>query len=149
MRRFSFSLEPILRMRAHEERRVEHRLADITGKCVLLRREIADLTARKIGSYENVAAEFRADIAFRQDHDAFVQGIQLRVDRLERELARRETERAAVQEEYRAVRARRKAIEELRNRRETDHYRAERAAENRTIDEIGGSVYLQNRQADG
>lgn len=146
MRKFAFSLEPILRMRAHEERQVEHRLAEITGKCVLLRREIADLTARKLGSYENIAANLRVDVSYRQHHDAFVQGIELRVDRLSRELSRREAERSSVQEEYRVVRARRRAIEELRTRREEEHYRAERRSEHRTIDEVGGTVYLRNRR---
>ena len=145
MRRFAFTLEPILRMRAHEERQIEHRLAEVTGKCVLLRREIADLTARKLGSYESIAADLRVDVSYRLHLDAFVQGMDLRVDRLRRELDRREEERSAVQEEFRTARARRRAIEELKNRREEDHYRSERRSENKDIDEIGGSIYLRNR----
>lgn len=146
MRRFNFRLEAVLRMRMHEEREVEHRLAEATGRCVILRRELTALVDRKNETYRARAGELESDVGYRLGRDAFVLGLDRRISRVRDELSRREAELASVQEEYRGARSRRKAMEELRNRREQEHYLSEKREEVRALDEIGATLYVRKRR---
>jgi flagellar export protein FliJ len=133
-------------MREHEEREVEHRLAEATGRCVILRNQLSELTTRKNGAFGTADPLQGSDVDYLLARDAYVLGVNRRIQSVERELSQRERELSEVQDEYRKARARRKAIEELRNRRSEEHYRREKRDDSRTLDEIGGTIYIRNAQ---
>ena len=132
MRAFRFKLERILTLRKHREREWEIKLAEITGKCVALRREIEDAASKK------------ADAFFHQRPDTweyltthrYMRRLDQEIRKKSEELAVREQEREKVQAEYLKYSRNRKVLDKLKEKREAEYMHQQKVEEVKQIDDI-------------
>jgi flagellar FliJ protein len=145
MKRFSFRLERVLRLRRHHEQEWEIALGRITGECVRLRSRIDELR----GARGHVAGESRTayDLSHELAKAAYVVRLDAEARRLEKELAQKEEKRKEVQEEFLKASRARKVIDKLREREEASYYAEERREEARELDDIANNMsYSETEQ---
>ena len=146
MRRFQFRLERLLKIRQYREREWELKLADITGKCIVLEKKILKskdnishtLDKRSglggtIDIYDLIANEM---YIARMKQDIVNAGI---------ELEQRKREREKVKQKYLEVSKARKILEKLKQRKEEEYYKEAKKEEFKTIDEINAGDLIRKQ----
>ena len=135
MKRFKFKLERILSLRKHVERQWENKLAEATGKCVAIERqininlqrkaqEITDRFARRLSVQELIASHL------------FTTRLDIENEECEVELAERIREREVVQDGYLNASKERKVLDKLKERRAEENMRLQRSEDVKRIDDI-------------
>ena len=140
MRRFSFSLEKVLELRRYRERQWEHKLAEVTGRVVAVDREIREWQAERSVTTAYHTLPGRLDMSRLWAREDYLGRVESRLLELRSRRAGLETELAKVREDYLAASSARKALSRLEERRRDEYYRAALKDENRTLDEIGGTL---------
>ncbi|MBN1524454.1 MAG: flagellar export protein FliJ [Spirochaetales bacterium] len=140
MRKFQFRLERILEIRRYHEREWELKLAEITGKCILLENQIVLCRKNIYDSLgdRSVAPGF-IDMVFFIEHELFVAKMKQSILEYSKELEVRNQEREKVKEIYIEFSKKRKVLEKLKERREAEYYAMQRKEEFKTLDEINTS----------
>ncbi len=145
MKRFTFSLEQILRLREYEERQAELELGRVTGECERLRREIASL-----GDLSRVAARSHLgsrsfDVSYRFGEERYIQRLRSRAEQLGRELREWEKELEKARTRYREARKLREVLSRLRDRK-AEHYHDEVKKERQLVlDEVSALIWRRER----
>lgn len=149
MRRFSFRLEPFLRIRTYREKTSELELARVVGACVALRghlqdvkREIQEHTPCSIGGILLDLSDLQARTAYKTWLEKDLRSTQER-------LTHAEMERAKKQEQYLSASKDRKILEKLRERKAEEYYDAQLKEEFKRIDEVADRFVLQAKMEEG
>jgi flagellar FliJ protein len=144
MRRFQFRLEKLLKIRRYREREWELKLADITGKCIVLKNRISTskhniyktLDKRStlggtIDIYDLIANE---TYIARMKQDIVNSGI---------ELEQKKREREKVKKKYLEVSKAKKVLEKLKQRKEEEYYKEAKKEEFKTVDDINAGASIR------
>lgn len=140
MRSFRFRLEPILTVRSYKAKQAEIELARITGECLKIEGEIAELghsRNRVLGTV--IAAE---DISYRVAQGRHVQFLEQRIAQLHNKRGRLEPERLAAQAEYNELSKKEKVLDKLKERRSLEYYREVLRDEGLVSDESASQIHV-------
>ncbi len=134
MKAFHFKLERILSLRKHREREWEIRLAEVTGRCVQLSREIEDRNRRKGETLLQMpgAGSVSGYLAIH----GYMKRLEQEMEKKSAELAVAEQEREAVQEKYLEYSRERKVLDNLKEKREREYRKTQKMEEVKEIDDI-------------
>ena len=135
MKAFHFNLERILNLRAYREREWELKLAEATGRCVRLRREIdADLkrkAAELTRRFERTLNPQVLDISNR-----YVARLEQQISANESRLTYAEEARNEVQRKFLEAQRDRKVLDKLKERKSEAFIKEERLEEVAEIDDM-------------
>ncbi len=146
MRRFEFSLEKVLELRRYAEREWELKLAEVTGRIVGAEHEVSRVRGARDEVTEMGVQPGRIDMTALSGREEYLALLERRSVELRGRIARLEKEREQVRQKYLRASQSRKAISELRIRREREYYKLARKEEVRELDEIGASLAVQRLQ---
>ena len=140
MRRFQFRLEKLLSLRRHREKEWEIKLAEITGACINLEKEIAYAEAEKTRVlYKLTAGVGMVDMETLKLREHYTERLNRRVSELVEELAVKRTEQDEIRKKYIEISRDRKVLSKLKERREAEYYKIQRLDEMKEIDDINNS----------
>ena len=134
MKAFRFKLERILSLRKHREREWEIKLAEITGECVRLTREIEERSMRKAEAFMKGAPAKEAQ-AFLMVHRYMVR-LDQEIEKKSAELAVCEQKREEVKREYLKYSRERKVLDNLKEKRAAEYAAQQKVEEVKQIDDI-------------
>lgn len=155
MKRFHFRLERFLEIRAFRERQWLARLAEASGHCVRVARQIqanADARHQAFGTDARVGAGREARVgreldlqllAYREHYIARL-GVEKR--RLVEELENRRRKRDEVQKQYVEVSKERKILDKLKERKAAEYYAHGRREEFKTQDDLSCDRFIRGRE---
>jgi flagellar FliJ protein len=139
MKRFTFNLEKVLRLRMHEEHEREVELGEITSRCVRIQREIRTRQEekRRVFGGRSFSAVGMAGYAAAE---AYGNRLDREVGELKEQLEECEKERAEAQRRFKEASRNRKVLEKLKERKQERHHRELRKEEQQELDEIGAGM---------
>jgi len=146
MRAFQFKLEKILELRLYEERQCELKLAEATGRCNALHRQIQERNRRKREVFRE-RGPLKGDLSSFLLIEHFSWRMKQEIEELELELEEAEKQRLAMQREFLEASKRRKILDKLKERKQRVYYREQMKAEQKNLDDISSSMYI--RQLEG
>jgi flagellar FliJ protein len=146
MRRFQFRLERFLDLRRWKEREWEIRLAQATGKVVLLQRRIEEIGAEIGASYDRTFSRGAAiDVAAMAGRERYVQRLAAEREQKGVELVVRTREMEEVRGHYLAAARDRKVLDKLKERRAGEYYERQRDEEYKTIDDLNTAAPVRGQ----
>ncbi len=144
MKRFQFRLESVLSLRKHVEREWELKLADITGKCLLLENAIRQCQRNILASLdERRAGEGALDLALFMQYELFMARMRQEIEEHKATLVIRQREREEIQKAYLEAAKKRKVLDKLKERRAAEYYTAVRREEFNVMDEVNNSALIR------
>jgi len=137
LRRFRFRLEKLLVLRRHAEKEWEIKLAEITGMCIRLEKEMIKAESEKI----RVLVELKAgrgmiDMEILRYREHYTGRLNQRLSELEDELIKRRIELEKIRKKYIEVSRDRKVIGKLKDRRGAEYYKKSKLEEIKITDDI-------------
>jgi len=149
MRRFQFRLDRFLDLRRWKEREWEIRLAQATGKVVLLQNRIAEIATEIGASYDHTFTRGAAiDVAAMAGRERYVQRLAAERERKTVELAVRTREMEEVRVHYLQAARDRKVLDKLKERRAGEYYERQRDEEYKTIDDLNTAASSRGQAQD-
>ena len=145
MKRFRFRLQRLLDVRRHEEQQVQLRLGAATGKVVAIDRRLDEITVQQRVELAARSASF--DTGSLLAGELYRTRLDQERQRLLGERKQRAEELGAVLAEYAEVARRRKVVDKLRERRERQFEREQRAQEIAAADDLTNSRVAAARGA--
>jgi flagellar FliJ protein len=144
MRQFRFRLEQLLNLRKHVEREWELKLADITGKCLLLENAIRQCQKNILASLDDRRAGSGVlDVIMFMEYELFMARMRQETKEHQAALAIRQREREEIQKGYLEAAKKRKVLDKLKERRALEYYRAAKREEFNTLDEVNNSRLIR------
>ena len=133
MKRFSFHLESLLRMRSHKEEEWRRKLGVASTRCNSIMQTIERLNAE-----EHTAAVHQGgtDIEYYQARELYLGRIRHKIKEQEQELEEAELERKKVLTHYTKARQEYRAVQILKDKRLREYRRAWFKEEDKEIDDI-------------
>ncbi|MGI9012757.1 MAG: flagellar FliJ family protein [Phycisphaerales bacterium] len=148
MKRFQFKLDPVLRMRQHEERAAQAAVAEVARECEKLRAQLQRLQMQLASDQQGMRAAVsgRVDIdSLRASSAAHLDG-RRRAEVIVRHLADAERRLQTAQHHLQACTARRRALEQLREAR-MDDWHADRLREEQIVlDDLASLRAMEQEQ---
>jgi flagellar FliJ protein len=142
VKRFRFRLERLLELRAHREREALMRLAEVTGHCTRLSRDIRQAEqAGREALRQQRAGSGLVDIELLAYRERYRAWLQERKRRLAVELAERQKQRQEEQAKYLEASKKRKVLDKLKERKAAEHRREARTEEFETADDQSSSRF--------
>lgn len=135
MRKFSFNLERLLKIREHEEQESEIILGKAVTECVRIEREMQhrtneiDRILKKRGNLDSCE-----DLLFSME--MYKRRMNKDLKQFGKELEKAEAERDKVRENYLEVSKRRKVLSKLKEKREAEYYKQQIKIEHDLLDEM-------------
>ncbi len=136
MKRFSFRLEAVLKLRGHKEEEWRNKLAAANKRCDAIEQEIRLLVRERHSVF---AADGGNDIAYHQSRALYLGRIEDRTRQLESELMEAQAARETVAEQYREVRKDYEAARRLKEKKLKDYRKQWFTEEAKEIDDIAVS----------
>jgi flagellar FliJ protein len=145
MKRFTFNLEKVLRLRMHQEHEAEVALGEITSRCVSINREIRARREekRRVMGGRRFSALGMAGYAAAE---AYTRRLDHEMGELRNQLAECEKEREEAQRRFMEASRRRKVLDKLKEKKQERHRHEARREEQRELDEIGAEILARHRQ---
>jgi flagellar export protein FliJ len=143
MKKYSFRLEQLLRIRRYKERIWEMRLAEITGQCVGLERHIRELGDEKAAYADFSAGGVIYSVEELQCRESFRLRLGLEIAQTQKRMEEKLREREHVNRYYLAASRDRKVLEKLEERKSAEYYYAQRWEEGKILDETASSVKIR------
>ena len=138
MKRFSFNLERLLKLREHEEQEWEIKLGRAVTECVRIENDI-----RQRSSEIDRVLRTRGSVDGREDAfyamEMYKRRMSSELAELGDELSRAEAERDKVREQFLEFSKRRKVLSKLKEKREAEYYKEQMKIEHDLIDEINNA----------
>ena len=146
MKRFRFRLEQLLALRRHTEHEWELKLAEITGKCILLENAIRLCNENILASIDaRQTAPGALDVMKFMEYELYMARMRQEIKEHREELVILHSERAAVQKEFLEASKKRKVLDKLKERRSQEYYKEARNEEFKVMDEINNSALIRAR----
>jgi len=141
MKRFQFRLEKLLNLRRYYEREWELKLADISGRCLLVQKEIRE-RERNIAASLDLRHVSRGELKAWDllEYELYMARMRQEKRQLEERLIKLQEEEAQVRQGYLEALKARKTLEKLKERKQNEYYRKARCEEFKAIDEINNSA---------
>ena len=145
MKKFSFNLERLLRIREHEERECEIQLGKAVSECVRIEQRISscggeiDRTLLSRGRPDGREADFLAMEMYKRRMNSEIAS-------LKNELRDAEKVRDEIREEFMERSRARKVLTKLKEKRESEYYREQQKIEFNLVDEINNSRAVSRPQ---
>ncbi len=144
MRRFSFALDGLLKVRQYHERERELVLGRATAAYEQLLTQMRTLRQEREST---VQAARGVDLSGRLSQGAYLQLLENTLEELEERKVDLEASRNEALKEYTQALKERKVIDNLRERRAQEHYRHEARNADRELNEIGGvRAFMQRHE---
>lgn len=144
MKRFRFRLERLLEIRAHRERQWLAKLAEASGHCLRLSREIDQKSDAARGAFlTEVKRGAELDLALLNYRDRYIERLGKEKRRLKQELDRRVQHREEVQKKYGEVSREKKILEKLKERRQAEYYAGARLEEFKVQDDLNSGQFAR------
>ena len=144
MKRFRFRLEQLLALRKHQEREWELKLADITGKCLLLENAIRECQGNVLESFDKRrAGEGTLDMVDYVAAEMYMARLRQEIEEHRAELEIRHKEREEIQKGYLEAAKKRKVLDKLKERRADEYYRQAKGEEQKTADEVNNASLIR------
>lgn len=134
MRRFSFALEGLLKVRQYHEHERELTLGRATAKYEELLNQMRTLEQEREAT---IVAMRGVDLSARLSHGAYLQLLEQSLEELETRRRHLQDSRNEALGEYTRALKERKVIDNLKQRRAREHYRQEARHSDRELNEIG------------
>jgi len=134
MRRFSFKLERLLKLREHAEKDWETRLGKATSRCTACIREIR----RKNESHARILAGRSPGTGIQDLVSSELYMLRMREEAasLRKDLQKFEKERAEIQKKFLEASKERKILQKLKERKEQEFYREQKKDEMKALDDL-------------
>jgi flagellar FliJ protein len=146
MRRFQFRLEKLLKIRKYREREWELKLADITGKCILLENKIKQCRENISHTLdERFYLSGTLDIYNLIANEMFIARMNQDIINYGIELEQRKREREVIKQKYLEVSRERKILDKLKERKEAEYYQEEKKEEFNIINEINEGDLIRKK----
>jgi flagellar FliJ protein len=133
MKRFSFRLESVLKLRGHKEEQWRNKLAAAQKRCAGLEQQISMLASERSAIF---AAEAGNDMSYHLSRARYLGRIEDRTRQLEQELQQALAEREVIAEDYRKVRREYEAVRRLKEKKLREYRKQWFAEEGKEIDDI-------------
>ncbi len=144
MKQFHFRLEQVLSLRKHVEREWELKLADITGKCLLLEHAIRRCRENILASLDGRrAGEGAVDVTIFMQYELFMARMRQEIKEHQAALEIRQREREEIQKGYLEAAKKRKVLDKLKERREAEYYLVAKREEFNVMDEVNNSALIR------
>ena len=134
MKAFHFKLERILSLRKHREREWEVKLAEITGRCVNLEREIDERKRKKSDMFLHPVRFF--EIGEYLSTHRYMARLEQEIDKKVKELTSCLRTREEIQAEYLKHSRERKVLDNLREKRMAEYMHTQKVEEVKQVDDI-------------
>ena len=143
MRTFRFRLDRLIEIRRYREREWELKLADATGRCILIRQKMGGKQAEAGRAIKSRFHQIGTmDTNFLATCELYLTRLDSEIDALEQDLALGEAKRQEVQQGYLDASRERKVMEKLRERRQDEYRQEQKKEEFRQLNEINtGSLF--------
>jgi flagellar FliJ protein len=141
MRRFRFRLEPLLHIRKYREREWELKLAEITGICVRLEREIENMGRERARVFKNRYAGGRGNMQYIWAAELYMQRLDGEAREKQKELAEKNVVREKIRKQYLEVSKERKILDKLKERQEQRHYDEAVHEETKALDDMNSALF--------
>jgi flagellar FliJ protein len=150
MKRFEYRLAKLLDLRRHIERQWEIKLAGITGICILLEKRISEII-EEIGVSRNDRFKDKTLVTYHNllANELYARRLQIEMEQKKEELNQRKKEREEIQKEYLEHSKKRKVLEKLRERKESEYYKVKLGEEFKIMDDINSSLYIRRMEKSG
>jgi len=135
MKRFHFRLEKVLEVRQYYERLAETKLTAAAGRCALLENRLMENAQATRDAARERFARGR-DICDMQTSELYSRRLVQERERVMKALAAAETEREAARQGYVKASRDKQLLDKLRERSETEYYRAASREEVKTLDDL-------------
>jgi flagellar FliJ protein len=145
MRRFRFRLEKLLELRRHTERQWEIKLAEITGICFLIENRIGEIKVEidsKRG--ERFRETARMDYNSLLVSELYVRRLGIELAEKTEELVKKKAEREEIKNVYLEHSKKRKVLDKLKERRESEYYKDQKREEFKVMDDLNSSSYIRH-----
>jgi flagellar FliJ protein len=136
MKRFSFRLESVLKLRGHKEEEWRNKLAAAQKRCAALEQEITMLAEERVAVFSADAGD---NMSFHLSRSLYLGRIEERSHELRQELQEAMAQREVVAEDYRKVRREYEAVRRLKEKKYSEYRKAWFAEEAKEIDDIANS----------
>jgi flagellar FliJ protein len=137
VKRFRFALERLLQLRSYKEQEWQARLAVVTGACLKLGGKIEENDRQAALTFsKSCYHEEKLDFNRMVTREMYINRLQFENKGLGKKLAVKNREREDVQKHYLTASRDRKVINKLKERRQIEHYRRERAEDFKVMDEV-------------
>jgi flagellar FliJ protein len=137
-------------LRRHKERDWEIKLAAITGKCFLIRREIENRHGSISRNILNLRIpKGRVDTGSLYTRDLYVTRLGKEISVLEKDLELKEEERAETQNRYLEASRDRKVLDKLKEKREAQYYLEQKREDFKIADDISNGAATRKRVTGG
>lgn len=143
MKRFDFNLQRILSLREYREKDWEIRLGEITGRCLRLKNDIDQRIRNRKAALYTWHQEGTTDVSYAGYMEEYIQRMNLEQVRLETELEEAEEQRAEVQRKFLEASRDRKVLDNLKSKRQKEHYKEELSKEFKIMDEMNTSAVVR------
>ncbi|MBN2051244.1 MAG: flagellar export protein FliJ [Spirochaetales bacterium] len=152
MKRFQFNLQRILSLREYKEKEWEIKLGEITGRCVHLQSAVADRIRNREEVLKLRHREGPEDLQYAEYMEDYFQRMMVEQKYLEQELLEAERKRVEIQESFLGASRDRKVLDNLKEKRQKEYYKAQAAAEFKHLDEMNSGAAVRKmayRTAEG
>ncbi|MCX7786250.1 MAG: flagellar export protein FliJ [Spirochaetes bacterium] len=149
MRRFSFRLEPFLRIRTYREKTAELELAKAVATCVTLQGHIQDVKRELQANTACSIGGILYDFSDLQARNAYRMWLERDLHLTQERLTIAEIERKKKQEQYLSASRDRKVLEKLKERKAEEYYDEQWNEEFNRMDEIADRFVLQAKMDEG
>jgi flagellar FliJ protein len=137
VKRFRFALERLLQLRSYKEQEWQARLAGVTGACLKLGGKIRQNDRQAAESFaRSCYRDAELDFNMMATREVYINRLKVENEGLGRELEVKNREREEVQKHYLVASRDRKVLDKLKERRQLEHYRQERAESFKVMDEV-------------
>lgn len=139
MKRYQFRLDRLLSIRRYREVEWELKLSAITGECVQLQNEIAEMDVQRRTTLATRYVSGAIDMDYLMAAELYMRRIDDRTTSDSATLEQKERERNEVREGYLAASRDRKVLDRLKERRLAAYRREQSTAEIFEVDDMSGS----------
>lgn len=138
MRRFSFKLERLLRLREHAEKDWETKLGEVTSRCNVCRRKI-DMNNR---AHSRILSERAGNTSLDNliVSELYMKRMRESVISLRQDLLELDKEREGIQKKFLEASRERKILQKLKERKEQEFYKEQIKEEMKVLDDINTSA---------
>jgi len=135
MKKYKFRLERLLELRKHKERIWETKLAQATGKCVLLENYIRDAQAETVESAGFSGGSLIYSAADIQARELYRKRLEREIEQAGEKLKNARVEREDVNRSYLTASRDRKVLDRLKERKTEEYYAQQRREEAKIMNE--------------
>jgi flagellar FliJ protein len=144
MKRFSFDLEKVLELRSYREREAEIALGKAIGELTLIEQEIKSVTRERFQAASERFGPGNGGMEI-QRYDLYIRRLDAALDKRFKEAAQAELKVEEARLAFLEASREKKAMENLKERRQKEYRKTFLTEETRNLDDIAGGAAVRQR----